>query len=65
MSSGNVFLNKVFGAEMILCPPDRDVKDYADEIVEEKNKVEEILISFQLAVAIISESLVILSVCVK
>ena len=36
MSSGNVFLNKVFGAEMILCPPDRDVKDYADEIVEEK-----------------------------
>ena len=36
MSSGNVFLNKVFGAEMILCPPDRDVKDYADEIVVEK-----------------------------
>ena len=36
MSSGNVFLNKVFGAEMILCPPDRDVKDYADEIVKEK-----------------------------
>ena len=36
MSSGNVFLNKVFGAEMILCPPDRDVKDYADEIMEEK-----------------------------
>ena len=36
MSSGNVFLNKVFGAEMILCPPDKDVKDYADEIVEEK-----------------------------
>ena len=38
MSSGNVFLNKVFGAEMILCPPDRDVKDYADEIVEEKKR---------------------------
>ena len=38
MSSGNVFLNKVFGAEMILCPPDRDVKDYADEIVEEKKQ---------------------------
>ena len=36
MSSGNVFLNKVFGAEMILCPTDRDVKDYADEIMEEK-----------------------------
>ena len=38
MSSGNVFLNKVFGAEMILCPPDRDVKDYAYEIVEEKKQ---------------------------
>ena len=38
MSSGNVFLNKVFGAEMILCPSDRDVKDYADEIVEEKKQ---------------------------
>ena len=38
MSSGNVFLNKVFGAEMILCPADRDVKDYADEIMEEKKQ---------------------------
>ena len=36
MSSGNVFLNKVFGAEMIFCPLDRDVKDFTDEIMEEK-----------------------------
>ena len=36
MSSGNIFLNKVFGAEMILCPKDRDLENYADEIIKER-----------------------------
>ena len=36
MNSGNIFLNKVFGAEMILCPKERDVKEYAEEIIEER-----------------------------
>ena len=36
MNSGNIFLNKIFGAEMILCPKDRDVKDYADEIINKR-----------------------------
>ena len=34
MNSGNIFLNKVFGAEMLLCPKGRDVKEYAEEIME-------------------------------
>jgi L-cysteate sulfo-lyase len=38
MNSGNVFLNKVFGAEMILCPKDRDVKEYAEEIMEDRKR---------------------------
>jgi len=38
MNSGNVFLNRIFGAEMILCPNDRDVEDYAKEIIESKRK---------------------------
>ncbi|MDB0021762.1 D-cysteine desulfhydrase [Candidatus Pseudothioglobus singularis] len=38
MNSGNVFLNKVFGAEMILCPKDRDVKDFAEEIMEDRKR---------------------------
>ena len=38
MSSGNVFLNKVFGAEMILCPKDRDVKEFAEEIMEVRKR---------------------------
>jgi len=38
MNSGNVFLNKVFGAEMVLCPKDRDVSDYAHEMIEERRK---------------------------
>ena len=37
-NSGNVFLNKVFGAEMIMCPKDRVVEDYADEIIEERRR---------------------------
>jgi L-cysteate sulfo-lyase len=38
MNSGNVFLNKVFGAEMILCSKDRDVKEYAEEIMEDRKR---------------------------
>ena len=37
-NSGNVFLNKVFGSEMIMCPMDRVVEDYADEIIEERRQ---------------------------
>ena len=37
-NSGNVFLNKVFGAEMIMCPKDRVVEDYADEIIEKRRQ---------------------------
>jgi L-cysteate sulfo-lyase len=37
-NSGNVFLNKVFGAEMIMCPKYRVVEDYADEIIEERRR---------------------------
>ncbi|MDC3315565.1 D-cysteine desulfhydrase family protein [Candidatus Thioglobus sp.] len=39
MNSGNIFLNKVFGAEMILCPKERDVKEYAEEIMEERKSM--------------------------
>ena len=39
MTSGNVFLDKLFGAEVILCPSGKDVKEYAEEIMaERKNK---------------------------
>ena len=38
MNSGNVFLNKVFGAEMILCPKDRDVKEFAEKIMEDQKR---------------------------
>ena len=39
MTSGNVFLDKLFGAEVILCPRKKDVKEYAEEImVGRKNK---------------------------
>ena len=34
--SGNVFLNKVFGAEIVMCPNDRVVEEYADEIIDER-----------------------------
>jgi L-cysteate sulfo-lyase len=37
-NSGNIFLNKVFGAEMIMCPKDRVVEDYADEIIKERRQ---------------------------
>jgi len=36
MTSGNVFLDKLFGAEVILCPSDKDVKEYATEIMTER-----------------------------
>ena len=36
MTSGNVFLDKLFGAEVILCPSEKDVKEYATEIMAER-----------------------------
>ena len=36
MTSGNVFLDKLFGAEVILCPNEKDVKEYATEIMAER-----------------------------
>ena len=36
MTSGNVFLDKLFGAEVILCPSNKDVKEYAIEIMTER-----------------------------
>ena len=38
MSSGNIFLNKLLGAEVIVCPKDRDVKEYAEEIILERKQ---------------------------
>ena len=38
MTSGNVFLDKLFGAEVILCPSNKDVKEYATEIMNERKK---------------------------
>jgi len=31
--SGNVFLDKLFGAEIVVCPKNRDVKEYAEELM--------------------------------
>jgi L-cysteate sulfo-lyase len=36
MTSGNVFLDKLFGAEVILCPKEKDVKEYAMEIMAKR-----------------------------
>jgi len=36
MTSGNVFLDKLFGAEVVLCPSNKDVKEYATEIMTER-----------------------------
>jgi len=41
MNSGNVFLDKLFGAEVILCPKDRNVKEYADQIMLERERTGE------------------------
>ena len=39
MTSGNVFLDKLFGAEIILCPIDIDAEEYAEKIIiERKNQ---------------------------
>ena len=35
-TSGNVFLNKLFGAELIYCPKDEVIEDYADQIIDER-----------------------------
>ena len=32
-NSGNVFLDKLFGAEIVVCPKNRDVKEYAEELM--------------------------------
>ena len=34
MNSGNVFLNKLFGAELIICPNNKDAKEFAENIME-------------------------------
>ena len=39
MTSGNVFLDKLFGAEVILCPSEKDVKEYAEEIMAERRNL--------------------------
>ena len=36
MTSGNVFLDKLFGAEVILCPKEKDVREYATEIMTKR-----------------------------
>jgi len=36
MTSGNVFLEKLFGAEIIICPKGKDVKEHAEEIMSER-----------------------------
>ena len=42
MNSGNVFLNKIFGAEIMICPKEKDVKDFAEEIMKNRKKNGEI-----------------------
>ena len=36
MKSGNVFLDKIFGAEVIICPKGKDVREHAEEIMAER-----------------------------
>ena len=36
MNSGNVFLDKMFGAEIILCPKTEDINKYAEKVVSDK-----------------------------
>ena len=38
-NSGNVFLDKLFGAEIIVCPKERDVKNFAEDLMN-KIKIE-------------------------
>jgi len=42
MNSGNVFLNKLFGAELIFCPKEKDAKEFAETIIEQKKSDGEI-----------------------
>ena len=35
MNSGNVFLNKLLGAKVMLCPKDQDILEYSTEVVED------------------------------
>ena len=35
MNSGNVFLNKLLGAEVMLCPKDQDILEYSTKVVED------------------------------
>ena len=35
MKSGNVFLDKLFGAEIVLCPKNENVSDYSQKIVQD------------------------------
>jgi len=35
MNSGNVFLNKLLGAEVMLCPKDQDILEYTTKVVED------------------------------
>tara|TARA_Y100000590_G_scaffold446384_1_gene580034 strand:+ start:48 stop:1028 length:981 start_codon:yes stop_codon:yes gene_type:complete len=41
-SSGNVFLDKIFGAEIITCPAEKDVTNFAQQIIKEKKNEGEI-----------------------
>ena len=36
MNSGNVFLNKMFGAEIMLCPKSEDINQYAEKIINDR-----------------------------
>ena len=45
MSSGNVLLDKIFGAEVVLCPSGKVVKEYDEEIMAERKKIEDQLIA--------------------
>ena len=38
MNSGNVFLNKILGAEILICPRNINVEDFAKEVVEKKKQ---------------------------
>ena len=38
MNSGNIFLNKIFGAEMILCPTNKNVEEFAKEIMDDRKR---------------------------
>ena len=38
MNSGNVFLNKILGAEILICPKNKNVEEYAQEILKKKKE---------------------------